>query len=178
MLFRNRLRLRDILAGLISLTGIGCICFTAVGAWNIGDMLSLGFALVFGIQIVLTGRFVAKDTDSIRLSFFQFLTVAFLAGVIALIRREALLPMGRESLLGVLYLITLNTVAAFLLQNIAQKHVRDTTASLIISLESVFGFLFSLLYYREAPSLRLLLGACLCFAAILLVSLPEKRRTQ
>lgn len=32
------------------------------------------FAVLFGVQVVLVARFVDRDTDSIQMSFFQFLS--------------------------------------------------------------------------------------------------------
>ena len=74
--------------------------------------------------------------------------------------------MGRECTEGVLFLGVLNTAAAFTLQNEAQKYLPDVTVSLISSMESVFGFLFSCLYYGNPVTLRFLLGGALCFMAI------------
>ena len=176
LLLRSRLELRAAVAGLLSLCGIGLICLGGELQLNPGDALSLGFAALFAVQVVLTGRFVSRDTDVIQLSFFQFLSAALIALVISLLRHERFFNFGAEALAGTAYLALLNTLAAFLLQNFAQKSVKDTTAALIISLESVFGFLFSVLYYREALTWRLLLGAVLCFAAILLCSVHPKPR--
>ena len=130
--------------------------------------MSLGFAALFGLQIVLVGRFVGNDADSIQLSFFQFLTASVIAGIACLMSGESLIPIGGESLSGIMYLGILNTFVAMAGQNVGQKYTRDTTASLIISLESLFGFTFSVLYYHEQLEWRMLAGGVLCFAAILI----------
>lgn len=176
LLLGKRPRLKSILAGLISLAGIGLICLGNTFTISGGDLLSLAFAVLFGIQVVLVGQFADKDTDSIQLSFFQFCSAGGTALVISLFRKEALFSFCQESILGVGYLAVFNTLAAFLLQNIAQKNTSDTTAALIISLESVFGFLFSVLYYQEPLTIRLLAGGALCFAAILINSIPSRKR--
>ena len=134
VLLKRRLTLRAVTAGFISLAGIGCICLSGSLSFNIGDALSLGFALLFGIQVVLTGRFLADDTDSLQLSFFQFLSAGGLALAIVLLRGDTLAPFSGTSLKGILYLSVLNTLVAFLLQNTAQKTLPEITAALIISL--------------------------------------------
>ena len=168
VVLRKRPQPKAFLAGFIALAGIGLISLR--GSLNIGfgDGMSLGFAALFGLQIVLVGRFVGKDADSIQLSFFQFLTASVIAGAACLVRGESLLPMGGESLAGILYLGILNTFVAMAGQNVGQKYTSDTTASLIISLESLFGFAFSVLYYHEQLEWRMLAGGALCFAAILI----------
>ena len=168
IVLRKRPQPKAFLAGFIALAGIGLISLR--GSLNIGfgDGMSLGFAALFGLQIVLVGRFVGKDADSIQLSFFQFLTASVIAGAACVIRGDSLIPVGGESLAGILYLGILNTFVAMAGQNVGQKYTRDTTASLIISLESLFGFTFSVLYYHEKLEWRMLAGGALCFAAILI----------
>ena len=136
--------------------------------------MSLGFAFIFRLQIVLIGRFVAEDADGIQLSFFQFFTAALLSGVIVLIKSDISITISGESLIGILYLGILNTFVAMVGQNLSKKYAKDTTAALIISLESVFGFLFSLLYYHEKPGLRLVTGGILCFAAVLINTVGDQ----
>lgn len=164
------------LAGFFSLAGIGLISLNGPLSIGLGDSLSLGFALLFGIQIVLVGKYVGAETDSFQLSFFQFVSAGVLALLISLIRGDSLHCTGTEALAGVAYLVILNTVVAFLVQNMAQKYTSDTVASLILSLESVFGFLFSVLYYHDQPGIRLLTGSMLCFGAILLNSWTPARK--
>ena len=174
IILRSRPSLRSVMAGFLALFGIGLICLSDSFTVNPGDLLSLGFSLVFGIQIVLIGKFVTENTDAIQLSFFQFLTAGLLALAVSLIRGEHFFSENPEALLGMGYLALLNTFLAFLLQNLAQKHVSGSLTALILSLESVFGFLFSVLYYREPISLQILFGSLLCFAAILLNSMKPK----
>ena len=66
------------------------------------------------------------------------------------------------------YLVIINTILAFSIQNIAQKYTTSTHAAIILSLESVFGTLFSIILLYEKPSLRLLFGSAIIFIAIIL----------
>ena len=168
LLLKKRPGIPAVLGGGLALLGIGLISLERDLSVNIGDGMSLGFAVMFALQIVLVGKFVAQETDSIQLTFFQFLSAAALALLICLLRGETLAVRGTEALMGLAYIAIPNTCIAFLLQNAAQKDTKDVVASLIMSLESVFGFAFSLLYYGEAVTWWLLLGGGLCFAAILL----------
>ncbi|MGN1333719.1 MAG: DMT family transporter [Anaerovoracaceae bacterium] len=174
IVLRKRPQPKALLAGFIALAGIGLISLR--GSFNIGfgDGMSLGFAVLFGLQIVLVGRFVGNDADSIQLSFFQFLTASVIAGAACLMSGESMIPVGGESMAGILYLGVLNTFVAMAGQNVGQKYTRDTTASLIISLESLFGFTFSTLYYHEQMDWRMLTGGALCFAAILINTAERK----
>lgn len=173
VVLKERPGIRSVLAGFLALSGIGLISLKGSLAIGLGDGLSLCFSLLFGLQIVLVGKLVGDDADSIQLSFFQFLAAASLAFIISLFRGESFRFGGMESFIGVLYLAIPTTLIAFLVQNTAQKYTSDTITSLLLSLESVFGFLFSVLYYHETVSPRFFAGSLLCFAAILLNSVKK-----
>ena len=80
---------------------------------------------------------------------------------------------GSGAVIGVLYLIVLNTVVGFILQNAAQRYTKASHASLILSMESVFGFLASALIYGEHLSLRTAVGSLLILSAILVSKLEK-----
>jgi len=61
---------------------------------------------------------------------------------------------------------------------VAQKFTDPTVASLLLSLEAVFGVLGGWLILNEVMTPREVLGCAVVFAAIILVQipLPEKKR--
>ena len=84
---------------------------------------------------------------------------------------------GRRALGGVLYLALFCTMLALLLQNVGQKYASPASASILMSTESVFGILFSVLFAGEVVTPRLAVGFALIFAAVLVseVQLPAKQ---
>lgn len=168
VILRKRPEAKAFVAGMLALVGIGLICLDGGLSIGMGDSLSIMFSVIFGVQIVVIGMLVDGDVDVFQLSFFQLSTSAVCAFLICLAQGQLINPFGVESMIGVLYLGILNTFVAFLAQNYAQKYTKDTVAALIMSLESVFGFLLSVLYYNEAITLKFLLGSVLCFVAILI----------
>ena len=68
----------------------------------------------------------------------------------------------------------MSTLVCFVLQNVGLKYVTPALASLFLSLESLFGVLFSTLLLGEDLTPRMLLGCALIFAAIILAEVvPE-----
>ena len=177
IILRKRPASKAFAAGILALSGIGLICLEGGLSIGIGDSLSIMFSVIFGVQIVVVGILVNDDVDVFQLSFFQLATSAACAFVICLVQGQLINPFGTESIIGVLYLGILNTFVAFLAQNYAQKYTSDTMAALIMSLESVFGFLLSVLYYNEAITLKFLLGSLLCFVAILINTVRNKKES-
>ncbi len=65
-----------------------------------------------------------------------------------------------------LYLGLLSTMLAYLLQNIGQKYTKPATAALLLSLESVFGMLFSVIFLHEVLTAKMIVGCVIIFASI------------
>lgn len=66
------------------------------------------------------------------------------------------------------YLCVMCTGLCFLLQTFGQKYTPPTTAALLLTLESVFGTLFSVAFYHEHLELRVIVGFALILVAILI----------
>ena len=63
----------------------------------------------------------------------------------------------------------------YLFQNVGLAHVSPAQGSLLLSLESVFGVLASVLFYGEVVTGRMAAGFVLIFAAILISELAPAR---
>ncbi|MDW8801437.1 DMT family transporter [Clostridium sp. A1-XYC3] len=153
-------------AGLLTLIGIGLLSLQGGLSISYGDSLSLMFAVVFAFQIVLIGIYV-KNINPIHLTTVQLLIAGTLTLISALIFEPSIKSVTTDAVLSIGYLVIFNTTIAFLVQNIAQKYTSDTHASIIISLESVFGFLLSIVLMKEVVTLRMIVGCILIFTAVI-----------
>lgn len=70
-----------------------------------------------------------------------------------------------------LYTSVLSSGVAYTLQIIGQKYTEPTTATLIMSLESVFAVLSGWLFLGEVMDFREIIGCVLVFVAVLLAQL-------
>lgn len=167
LILKKRPQKTDIAAAVLTIIGVGFMSLNESFSLSFGDSLSIGFALVFGLQIVLTGVF-ARNIHPLQLSFFQFLSSGTLAAIVTFFCGE--LPKGcsMPTLQSLLYLVIANTVIAFSIQNAAQKYASETTAAILLSLESVFGFFFSICFLHEKITARVVIGCVLIFCAVLL----------
>ncbi|MFR2503614.1 MAG: EamA family transporter [Coprobacillus cateniformis] len=66
------------------------------------------------------------------------------------------------------YLAFFATAVTMVCQTIGQKYTSECNASLILSLESVFGVAFSVIFYGEILTLKVILGFILIFIAIII----------
>ena len=78
---------------------------------------------------------------------------------------------------SMVFLAVFASVIAFGIQNVALAYIPPAQGALLLSLESVFGVVFSVLLYGEVVTGRLLLGFALIFAAIVISeTFPLKRK--
>ena len=77
------------------------------------------------------------------------------------------LPTGNEAL-SILYMAVFATCLALSFQNYGEKHLPAAPLSILLSLESVFGVLFSVLFGTERPTIPMLIGFAVIFAAVLI----------
>lgn len=152
----------------LATVGIGLITLKEGLHLNVGDMWTLACAVFFAGHIVSIG-FFAKENDPIALTIVQFAVAAVLSLVSALMMEPLPAKIGSEAMLSVGYMVLASTLLAFLLQNICQKYTPSTHASLILSLESVFGTLVAVVFEGEMFNLQMALGCITVFAAILLI---------
>ena len=166
LITKKHIHPREIGCALLALCGLALLCLhsdTLVLAS--GDILSIGFAVFFALQIVYVGN-VVKNADIFSMTFFQFLTTGLLA--LPFLDISGLQQVSVSAIYGMLYLVILNTTFAFLAQNMAQQYTKDTHASLIISLESVFGFFMAVWFYHDPVTLQEGAGCLIMMAAIIL----------
>lgn len=173
LLSGERPRRNDLLAGLLALIGMGFISLRPDMPVERGDLITLGFAALFALQLTVVGKYAA-GVEAVAFSFYQFAAAGALSLAAALATNTPLTFSGGGVLAGVLYLMVINTALAMCLQNIAQKYVPSSHTAVIISLESVFGFLLSSLAFHEPITWRMLAGGGLMFGGVLLSNFKEK----
>lgn len=171
----------SIIAAILSVIGIGFLSLRGDLTINIGDFLTLICGLCYALHIVYIARYSSQD-DPILLTILQLATTAVLSWIFAPIMDGAFPLQGLQEkgvIISMLYLGLLSTMAAFLLQNICQKHTPPSMAALLMSFESVFGVIFSVIFLHEILTTRSIIGFVLMFAAILISELkPEKKNNQ
>ena len=72
-----------------------------------------------------------------------------------------------EALLPLAYLGVMATTVALLFQNVGMVYSDPASAAVILSLESVFGVLCSVVFYGDPVTVKLLAGFLLIFLAVL-----------
>ena len=174
-LFRQRLRRANFIAAAMMLLGIGLLSLDGEsGGLNVGDFLTLICGALFAGHIIAVER-CQRRTDAYALIVLQFGFCAVYALVYALLfERGATMTFNAGSVGGLLYLAVFSTTIAMSLQNIGQSMAPASHASILLSLESVFGVIFSCLLLGERVTPRMLLGFAVIFAALMVSELTPR----
>jgi len=130
-------------------------------------MLSILSALMFALQIIAVDAF-AGDCDCIRLSMVQFTVCGALSLGAAFIFETPTLEGILSVKWAILYSGVMSSGIAYTLQMLGQKRCPAQLASLIMSLESVFGALSGWLILGQGMSGKELAGCALMMAAVLM----------
>lgn len=162
---------KAVAAAVLGVAGIGVISLDSGLAIGRGDALTLVSGVFFAVHVVSVAR-LSRGQDVIVLTILQFAAAAALSWVTGLLTERFPVQIPPSALGGMAFLGFVATALGLLLQNVGQKYTHPAAASLILSLESVFGALFSVAFYGEQATPQLLLGFGLVFAAILLSQLP------
>ena len=177
--YHRRPGLRHVLAALLCLAGIGFVSLSsAERGLNPGDLLTLACGVFYALQIVIMEQYGGEDGDALCLSFLQFAVAALIcwAGALPLEPVPVNVPAGAWLSIG--YMGFVCTGLCFFLEAWGMKYTPSSTAAVILTLESVFGTLTSILFYHEKITIRLMIGFVLIFVSVLLAETGQKEKTE
>lgn len=169
---KKKIGVKGIVGAVMAIAGVGILSLEKDLSLGFGDGLTLLCAVGFAFQIFLTSEFV-KKYRAVVLNFVQMLT-AFILSVISLFAfGELEFAVTTKGWLSVLYLGVVSTTICYLLQTASQRYVDETKAAIILSMESVFGTLFSILILHEQITLRMTVGCVIILAAVIISNLAD-----
>ena len=162
----------SVVLAVVGLYFLSCMGVTKV---QIGDLMLLSCAVMFAVQITFVDLF-AGSLDSLRLNAIQALVCAVLSAVVMLFTEQPTWQGIKDCAVPICYAGLLSMGIGYALQLIGQKNLESTVASLIMSLESVFAFIFGMLLLKETLTGWEILGCALVFSAVILSQLPAPHR--
>lgn len=159
----------NVTAALVCISGIWFIAVEGTGSIGYGDVLTLIGGLLYAFHIIVISN-CGRDKDMFLITIIQFGAAALLAWLVSILRGDTshIAEISNNDLISLGYLALFCTTIALLLQNIGQKYVSPSSASIILSLESVFGALFSFVLYHEPLGVQKVIGFVLVFTAIMI----------
>lgn len=155
-----------VIAAFLCIIGIGLVSVNGDLTIGMGDSLTLISGIFYAIHMVGLAK-VSRDKDPVLLTILQFAFAGIFSWITALSFEKFPTDWSMRTISDLLYLAVFATAVALLLQNIGQKYTNPAPASIILSLESVFGVIFSVIFYYEELTLKLFFGFIFIFIAII-----------
>ena len=177
---RKRPGIKNILLPMLTVVGVFLLGHTEEGfVFNSGDLLALACAFLFACHIASL-EFTSRKVSAQKLTFIQMTVAALMALGYLLVTGGAKVTANMlcKGALPVLYLGLFSTCACFFLQTWAQKHTSATKAAIFLSLEGVFGSMFSVLLGLDVMRWTLLAGGGVIFLSVVLTEVPFTKRTK
>lgn len=168
IIFTKKLPSRKaVIMAIIAFLGLSLISVNENIMIGAGDLLTFLCAIFYAFHLVSIGHFASK-LDPFVLATIQVMFTGAVCSLLAIIFEPVPVLSGVGIWSGILYSALLSTIAALLIQNLAQRNTPSTHAAIILCLESVFGALASVLFWHEIMTLRMVIGCFMIFAAIII----------
>lgn len=168
-ILKKKISRNGLLGAVLSVVGVAVLSLNGNLTLGIGDSLTLLCAVGFAFQIFFTGEFVKKYRVTV-LNFVQMATAFVLSFISLFVFEQTEFHVTVEGSLSVLYLGVVSTTICYLIQTACQQYVDETKAAIILSMESVFGTIFSILLLHEVVTLRMVIGCAIILGAVILSS--------
>lgn len=164
---RKRPDAYNISAALVCILGMALVSLEGGLNLGLGDGLTICCGIFYALHIVLTSRAV-EGRSPVLLSMVQFAVAGLCCWITAPLVSAFPQDVPASAWWSIAYLCFMCTGICFLLQTIGQKHTSPQTASIILTMESVFGTLLSIIFYHERLSFKTVSGFALIFIAVLI----------
>ncbi len=120
--------------------GLGMLTLNDQFKPALGDILCLGTAIFYGVDLVLTDRGVHQpDVDPLQLGVIQLGVVGVVTLILTLTLEKPNFPPTPQIWASVLFLAIFCTGIAFVIQTVQQQHTTATHVGLIFTMEPVFS---------------------------------------
>jgi drug/metabolite transporter (DMT)-like permease len=175
LFLKKRVKLNVWIAVFIAVIGFYLLCIKKNEGIVASDIWVIISAAIYPIHILAIDHFAPK-CDCIRMSCVQFF-VAFVLNLVGALIFESPILWGDifTNIMPFLYLGVFSSGISYTLQMVGQRNVNPTVASLILSLESVFGLIGSVIILSDSLKLKEYIGAGIIFLAVIISQIEFKK---
>lgn len=167
LFYKRKIDMFEMIGAVMAVIGVAVLSLKISTEINIGDLLTLCCAVGFAFHIFYTARFV-KTEDPVVITIVQMMVAAIIGCIVVIFRGENSFSLETEGVMNLLYLGVFSTTIAYLMQTVAQKYISETKAAIILSTESFWGMVFSVIILSEVMTLKMMIGAILILLAIII----------
>lgn len=156
----------------LAMAGFYLLCVKEGFSISKGDILVLFCSVGFSVHIMTIDHFTSKGVDGVKMACIQFAAAAIVMTPVMFALENPSVSGLLSAWMTIAYAGILSSGVGFTLQIVAQKNTDPTTATLIMSLESVFAAVSGCLFLNEVLLPKEILGCILVFVAVILAQVP------
>lgn len=156
----------------LAMAGFYLLCVKEGFSISKGDILVLFCSVGFSVHIMTIDYFTSKGVDGVKMACIQFAVAAIVMTPVMFLLENPSVSGLLSAWMTIAYAGILSSGVGFTLQIVAQKDTDPTTATLIMSLESVFAAVSGCLFLNEVLLPKEILGCILVFVAVILAQVP------
>ncbi|MBQ9951501.1 MAG: DMT family transporter [Clostridia bacterium] len=177
MVTKDRPRLYHILCVFLCLAGVGILSLSGGWGMSFGDLITVISGLPYAINIVISS-IVCRNRNALLLTTIELWVVTILAWIFVFAGNTFPSEFPPAAVGGIVYMGLLATALCLYLQTYGLKYAEPAIGGMLLSLESVFGVVFSVIIYHERVTPRMLVGFAVIFIAILLSQWNGRKRAE
>ena len=168
LIYQKKPDVYHIVAAILCVLGVGLVSLNeSLESINIGDILTLLCGVFYALQIIVLDRYL-DDGEPLCLSVIQFAVAALICWAGALPFEPVPHGISAGAWFSIAYMSVICTGLCFFLEAWGIRYTPANTAAVLMTLEAVFGVLFSVLFFHEAVTPRLLAGFAVIFFSVIL----------
>lgn len=171
---RQRPKLHHLVCVFLCLGGVGILSLTGGWGMSMGDILTVLSGVPCAVNIVISA-IVCRRRNVLLLTAIELWVVTAFAWMLVLLGKGLPAAYPPDAVGGIVYLGLIATALCLFMQSYGLKYAEPAIGGMLLSLESVFGVVFSVIIYHEQITLRMLVGFGVIFAAILLSQWEGKK---
>lgn len=179
LFFKRKVDLYNIVAVFIAIIGMFVLSYNSNGfkGINIGDLYTLICAVMVAFHIVTASYFQKKYDFDPALFVFTNIVTAMVLSISSMLLFETFPQIETIQIWPIIFLGVFNTALGFLVQSYALKISIPTRISLIVTMESIFAAISSILIIGEVLDIKVVVGGFLIVIAVVVNELkPFKQR--
>ena len=172
---KKRPKIHHIVCVFLCLFGVGLLSLSGGWGMSAGDILTVLSGVPCAVNIVISS-IVCKDRNVLLLTTIELWVVTIFAWIFVFAGGTFPTEFPLDAVGGIAYLGLLATALCLYMQSYGLKYAEPAIGGMLLSLESVFGVIFSVIIYHERITLRMLAGFAVIFITILLSQWNGKTR--
>lgn len=173
---KDRPKLHHIMCVFLCLIGVGILSLSGGWGMSTGDMITVLSGLPYAINIVISA-IVCRNRNALLLTTIELWVVTIFAWIFVFAGNTFPTEFTLPAVGSIVFMGLFATALCLFLQTFGLKYAEPAIGGMLLSLESVFGVVFSVIIYHENVTFRMLVGFVVIFIAILLSQWDGKKRS-